>query len=83
MELMDYLRIARKYWRSIVAVTLLTTLAASVFTLLSKPTYTATTSLFLSVKSVASAGELNSGSTYAENQVQSCLASGIVSHFGV
>ena len=71
MELMDYLRIARKHWRSIVAVTLLTTLAASVFTLLSKPTYTATTSLFLSVKSVASAGELNSGSTYAENQVQS------------
>ena len=71
MELMDYLRIARKHWRSIVAVTLLATLAAGLFTLWSKPTYTATTSIFLSVKSVASAGELNSGSTYAENQVQS------------
>jgi len=71
LELMDYLRIARKHWRSIVTVTLLATLAAGLFTLWSKPTYTATTSIFLSVKSVASAGELNSGSTYAENQVQS------------
>lgn len=71
MELTDYLRVLRKYWRSATAVTLVAILAAAAFSLLTKATYTATTSVFLSVKSVATAGELNSGSTYAENQVQS------------
>lgn len=71
MELIDYLRILRKHWRSTVAIVLVTLIGAGLFSLLSKPTYTATTSIFLSVKSVASAGELNSGSTFAENQVQS------------
>lgn len=71
MELADYLRILRKYWRSITAVTLVAVLAAASYSLITKPTYTATTSIFLSVKSVSTAGELNSGSTYAENQVQS------------
>lgn len=68
---MDYLRILRKHWRSIVAIVLLTVIGAGVFSLMSKPTYTATTSIFLSVKSVTNAGELNSGSSFAENQVQS------------
>lgn len=71
MELLDYLRILRKHWRSIIAIVLLTVIGAALFSLLSKPTYTATTSIFLSVKSVTSAGELNSGSSFAENQVQS------------
>lgn len=68
---MDYLRIVRKHWRSIVAIVLVAVIGAGLFSLLSKPTYTATTSIFLSVKSVTSAGDLNSGSTFAENQVQS------------
>ncbi len=68
---MDYLRILRKHWRSTVALVLVTVIGAGVFSLASKPTYTATTTIFLSVKSVASAGELNSGSSFAENQVQS------------
>jgi succinoglycan biosynthesis transport protein ExoP len=71
VELMDYLRIARKHWRSIVAVVLLTVLGAGMYSMLSKPTYTATTSIFVSVASVNTAGDLNSGSTYAENQVKS------------
>jgi len=71
LELTDYLRVLRKYWRSATAVTRVAILAAAAFSLLTKATYTATTSVFLSVKSVATAGELNSGSTYAENQVQS------------
>lgn len=71
LELSDYLRIVRKHWRSITAITLVAVFAAALFSLLSKPTYTATTSVFLSVKSVNTAGELNSGATYAENQVQS------------
>ena len=71
MELMDYLRIARKHWRSIVAVVLLTVLGAGLYSMLSKPTYTATTSIFVSVPSVTTTSDLNSGSSYAENQVKS------------
>ena len=71
MELTDYLRSARKHWRSIVAIVLTGVIAAGALSLLSKPTYTATTTIFLSVKSVNSIGELNSSSTFAENQVQS------------
>ena len=72
MELMDYLRIARKYWRSFVAIVLLTVIGAGLSSLLSKPTYTATTSIVLSVVSVANtAGELNASSTYAQNEVKS------------
>jgi len=71
VELMDYLRIARKHWRSIVAILLLTVLGAGLYSMLSKPTYTATTSIFVSVVSVTTAGDLNSGSSYAENQVKS------------
>jgi capsular exopolysaccharide synthesis family protein len=68
---MDYLRITRKHWRSIVAILLLTVLGAGLYSLLSKPTYTATTSIFVSVASVNTTSDLNSGSTYAENQVKS------------
>ena len=71
MELMDYLRIARKHWRSIVAILLLTVLGAGLYSMLSKPTYTATTSIFVSVASVTTTSDLNSGSSYAENQVKS------------
>ena len=71
MELMDYLRIARKHWRSIVAIVLLTVLGAGLYSMLSKPTYTATTSIFVSVASVTTASDLSSGSSYAENQVKS------------
>ena len=72
MELMDYLRIARKYWRSIVVIVLLTVIGVGLFSLLSKRTYTATTSIVLSVVSVANtAGELNASSTYAQDEVKS------------
>ena len=71
MELSDYLRILRKYWRSITAVTLAGILLAAVATLFIKPTYTSDASLFFSIRSASSVNELNAGSNYAENQVQS------------
>lgn len=72
MELMDYLHIARKYWRSIVAVILLGGIGAGLFSLLSKPMYTATTSILLSVAGVAdTASELSVGATYAQTEVKS------------
>lgn len=71
MELTDYLRVLRIYWVSVLTVFLLGISAAAAVTLISKPVYTATTAVFLTVQSGETAGELNSGSTYAENQVRS------------
>lgn len=71
MEITDYLNIVRRYWVSVVAITLAGLASAALISLVAKPTYTATTSIFLTVQSGSSAGELNQGSTYAENQVRS------------
>lgn len=71
MELTDYLNVLRKYWISVVAAALAGLALGAGYSLLSKPTYTAATSVYLSVQSGNTAGELNSGSTYAENQVTS------------
>ena len=71
MELTDYLSILRKYWRSATAVTLAAVLFAALFSMLAKPTYTSNASLFLSVRTASSGGDLNAGSSYAESQVQS------------
>ncbi len=71
MELTDYLSILRTYWVSMVAVFLVGIAAAAGITLTMKPVYTASTAIFLTVQSGDTAGELNSGSSYAENQVRS------------
>lgn len=71
MELQQYLRILRHYWRSAVASLLLCIVLASGATLLQSPTYTASSSVFLSVNSGSTAGELYQGATYAETQVAS------------
>lgn len=71
MELADYLTVLRRYWLSIVAVTVIGVLAAAGATLLMTRMYTASTSVFLTVQSGNTAGELQQGSTYAENQVKS------------
>lgn len=71
MELADYLRVLRKYWVSVVAIILVGVVSAAVVSLLTTPTYTANASVFVTVQSAGSAGELNQGSTYAENQVKS------------
>ena len=39
-------------------------------TILATPTYTSRTSLFLTIESAASTGELNSGTSYTESQVK-------------
>jgi len=71
MELADYLAILRKRWVSIVVIAVLGVAVAAGVSLLMTPTYTASTSLFLTVQSGNTAGELQQGSNYAENQVKS------------
>lgn len=71
MALSEYLSILRKYWVSVLAVLLGGIAAGALASLLATPTYTANTSIFLTVQAGSTAGELNQGSTYAENQVRS------------
>ena len=71
MELRDYLAVLRKYWISIVCVTLLGIASAAIITLVTPPTYTARTAVFISVRGGDSAGELLQGANYATNQVRS------------
>ncbi|XVX20487.1 polysaccharide biosynthesis tyrosine autokinase [Actinomycetota bacterium] len=73
MELQQLLKIARAFWRSILATLLLTVALAAGFTLLRSPTYTGDASVFLTVESGSSAGELSQGATYAEQQVLSYI----------
>lgn len=74
MELQQYLRIVRLYWRSAIATLLLCVVVAAAVTLAQKPVYTASSVLFLAVESGDSAGELSQGATYAERQVKSFVS---------
>lgn len=71
MELTDYLRVLRKYWISILLVTVGGIAVAGAASMLIKPVYTASASIFFTVHTTGTAGELNQGSTYAANQVKS------------
>ena len=70
MELSDYLRILRKRWIVIVALTLLGVATAATMTILATPKYQASTLSFVSV-SAASVGDLAQGGTFAQNQAKS------------
>lgn len=71
MELRDYLAILRKYWISISCVALLGVICAAIVTLVTPPTYTAKTAVFVAVRGGDSATELMQGASYATNQVRS------------
>ncbi len=71
MELRDYVAVLRKYWVSIVAITLIGLVGATIVTLVSPPTYTARSAVFLAVRGGDSASELAQGANYATNQVRS------------
>ncbi|OYN92290.1 polysaccharide biosynthesis tyrosine autokinase [Parenemella sanctibonifatiensis] len=71
MELQQYARIFRRYWRSAVASVLVCIAIAAGMTLLQSPTYSAAAQVFLTVEAGETAGELSSGATYAERQVDS------------
>lgn len=74
MELQQYSQIFRQYWISALATLLACIGLAAAFTFLQTPKYTASASVFITVESGSSAGELSSGASYAERQVASFVS---------
>ncbi|PFG37388.1 capsular exopolysaccharide synthesis family protein [Flavimobilis soli] len=74
MEIRTYLRIVRKSWIAISAITAFVLAAAVAVTLLMAPTYKATTQVFVSVQGSTSTSELLQGSNFAQNRVTSYTA---------
>lgn len=71
MDLREYLRILRRNWVMIIAVTLAGLLGAGALSILMKPTYTAETQLFVAIQSSGSVQELQQGNTFSQARVQS------------
>ncbi len=71
MDLVDYLRILRRNWLSIVACSLLGLAVAASVSLLVKPAYTAQTKLFVAIQNSGSISDLQQGSTFSQARVQS------------
>lgn len=71
MDLRDYLRIIRRSWILITALTALGLLVGGVTSVLTQPTYTANTQLFVAIQSSGSVSELQQGNTFSQARVQS------------
>lgn len=71
LELQDYLRILRRNWIIIVALTVAGILAGGVSTLLTKPVYTAETQLFVATQNSGSLQDLQTGNTFVQARVSS------------
>lgn len=74
MALSDYLRIFRRNWVLIVAATLAGLLLGGGFSLLTPPTYTARTQLFVNIQNTGSVQELQQGNAFTQARVQSYLS---------
>jgi succinoglycan biosynthesis transport protein ExoP len=71
VELRDYLRILRKRWITIVAITLLGLASAAALTIALTPQYQASTLVYVQVQSSGTVGELVQGGSFVESQVKS------------
>ncbi|MFP3461281.1 polysaccharide biosynthesis tyrosine autokinase [Arthrobacter globiformis] len=71
MDLRDSLRILRRNWILIVAATLSGLLVGGGASVLSKPTYTSETQLFVAIQSAGSVQDLQQGNTFSQARVQS------------
>jgi capsular exopolysaccharide synthesis family protein len=71
LDLRDYLRILRRNWIVIAAAALTGLLLAGGFSMLTRPTYTAETQLFVAIQSSGSVQELQQGNTFSQARVQS------------
>lgn len=71
MNLLDFLRVLRRNWAIVVAVTLAGLIAGGASVLLAKPTYTSETQLFVAIQGSGSVQELQQGNTFSQARVQS------------
>jgi capsular exopolysaccharide synthesis family protein len=71
VELRNYLRVLRKGWILIVALTLVGLALGAVYSILKTPLYEATSKVFVSVQSSGSVSDLTQGGNFAQNQVKS------------
>lgn len=71
MELRDYINILRKRWMVVVGGIVLGALASGLFSVFSPNKYTSSVQLYLSVSGGSSNTDINSGATYAQDQMKS------------
>ncbi|MDT0168122.1 polysaccharide biosynthesis tyrosine autokinase [Pseudarthrobacter sp. BRE9] len=71
MEIRDVLKILRRSWILIIASTLVGLLLGGAASMLSKPTYTAETQLFVAIQGSGSIQELQQGNSFGQARVQS------------
>ncbi|MEL4359207.1 MULTISPECIES: polysaccharide biosynthesis tyrosine autokinase [unclassified Luteococcus] len=70
MDLQDYLRIARRRWRAIVAMTTLMVALAALVTILTPKSYQSTAQLFVSTSGGDTNADLAQGSTFTQKQMK-------------
>ncbi|WP_382307722.1 polysaccharide biosynthesis tyrosine autokinase [Herbiconiux sp. UC225_62] len=71
MGIRDYIRVFRKGWVFIVALTLLGIGLGAAYSIAQTPKYQATAQVFVSIQSAGSVSELTQGGNYTANQVKS------------
>lgn len=71
LDFSDYLRILRRNWILLVATALAGLLFGGALSVLTQPTYTATTQLFVAIQNSGTVQELQQGNTFSQARVQS------------
>lgn len=71
LNLLDFMRILRRNWVIVAAVTAVGVICGGASVLLIRPTYTAETQLFVAIQSSGSVQELQQGNTFSQARVQS------------
>ncbi len=69
MELSDYIRILRKNWLVVVALTLLGLAAATVYTVTRTPIYESSSTVFVSTQAGSTTAELQQGSSFTQARI--------------
>jgi len=70
VELRDYLRVLRKYWVLIVALSLLGVALAATYSLIKTPEYSSSAKVFVSTQSSDNVQELAQGNTFTQQRVK-------------
>lgn len=71
MEIRDLVRLLRQSWVAILCFTMVGLMSGGLLSLLSKPTYTSETQLFVAIQNSGTVQELQQGNTFSQARVQS------------